>query len=187
MSENDYTDSTPPLVENAEEIEEETISVEEAMPIEEHWICIACSHYEVFHPLRCSACQCFKTFSISGDMPVLKAPVSRDHHSDDRERSSEDQKLLDLAFQRIHELFRKAQKEGRSLTESDRVVLYENLLISLLKVEREEVRKASFLEVFQEDREEKRHSHMLHLSIIWFLGICTGFALYFALESVRSL
>ena len=186
MSEHDYTDSTPPTSEQTEEAESSLSSSPEALPIEEHWICIACNHYEVFNPLRCSACQCFKSITLTGeDLPVIKAPISRSRHSEGQEASPEDQKLLDLAFKRIHELFSRAQKEGRTLTESDRVTLYENLLISLLKVEREEVRKAAFLEVFKEDRQEKRQSHMLHLSIIWFLGICTGFALYFALESVR--
>ena len=170
----------------SEESESEESESEEPsrppLPLEEHWSCVACGHYETFEFVRCGGCKRFRILTLS-DTPILaKSPIMI---PEEVSTSPEDQRLLNVAFERLQELFLKAQVEGRTLDEADRAKLYETLLISFLKIEREEVRRVAFRDVFQEGREEKKRSHMIHLSIIWFLGICTGFALYFALDSVR--
>jgi hypothetical protein len=186
MSEHNQNDSSPPSASQHDESEAFELDVSEmTLPIEAHWICIACHHYEIQNPIICGSCHRYKSNLFMSQAPVIKAPVSKASLHQEEQSESEDQQLLDVAFSRLQDLVSRAQKEGRSLDDADRAKLYENLLISLLKIEREKARKAAFLDIFQEEREEKKRNHMLHLSIIWFLGICTGFALYFALEAVK--
>ena len=186
MSEYNQDDSKPPKspqYEDAEAYEADTFGT--SLPTDKHWVCMACHHYEVNNALVCGSCNRYKSFFFEHQAPIIKAPISKANQQVEADVESEDQQLLDVAFRRLQELVNRAQKEGRHLDDADRASLYENLLISLLKIEREKARKAAFLDIFQEDRDEKKRNHMLHLSIIWFLGICTGFALYFALESVK--
>ena len=186
MSEYNQDDSKPPGSTQHEESETyEAEAFEMGLPTEQHWICMVCHHYEVHNALVCGSCKRFKSLILGQQAPIIKAPISKANQHAEDEMESEDQQLLDVAFRRLQELVNRAQKEGRDLDDADRASLYENLLVSFLKIEREKARKVAFLDIFQEDREEKKRNHMLHLSIIWFLGICTGFALYFALESVK--
>lgn len=170
MNSRDPSDSNPPS------------SVE--LRLSRHWRCVACGHYETLELVRCSSCQRFRGVGLSDEPLIAVAPMSKEE-STSSQKKPEDQRLLGVAFDRLQELFKKAQAEGRTLNEADRAQLYETLLVSFLKIEREEVRRVAFREAFQEDREERKRAHMIHLSIIWFLGICTGFALYFALDVVR--
>ena len=170
MSNRDPSDSSPPPPPD--------------MKLPQHWSCVACGHYETSETIRCSSCDRFRGLGVADEPLIAIAPMSGEE-SESNQKSPEDQRLLGVAFDRLQELFKRAQAEGRTLNEADRAKLYETLLISFLKIEREEVRRVAFRESFQEDREERKRSHMIHLSIIWFLGICTGFALYFALDSVR--
>ena len=170
MSNKDSSDSSPPS------------PVE--VSLSQHWRCIACGHYETEDLVCCGSCHRFRGVGLSDEPLIAVAPLSGEE-TEASQKSPEDQRLLSVAFERLQELFQRAQSEGRSLNEADRAKLYETLLVSFLKIEREEVRRVAFRESFQEDREERKRAHMIHLSIIWFLGICTGFALYFALDTVR--
>ena len=69
-------------------------------------------------------------------------------------------------------------KSSGSLNTPDRAELYESLLTSLLKVEREHLRRA----LLEQLNEEQRRRHMRHLTFTWVLGWLTGIAFYFALE-----
>ena len=101
--------------------------------------------------------------------------------------------LLNHAFARLQRLFIRAQKEGRTLGDAERAEVYEALLQSLLKIERAEIKRATIKHAFQQEREElqrerdeRKRAHMIHLSLIWFLGICVGFVLYAGLQHVSN-
>ena len=184
MSKHNSSDSSPPMTEPLDEKIGEEVNELATLPIEEHWLCVACEHYEIFSKIRCGSCLRFRALFQVQENLVVKVPKSQQQITKKEEPGIDEQELLDLAFKRLQSLFQRAQKEGRTFSGDDRAQLYETLLLSFLKIEREEVRKYYLHHILQEEREERKRSHMIHLSIIWFLGICTGFALYFALESV---
>ena len=116
---------------------------------------------------------------------ISSSPPGLDAQGSDRPKRQEDE-VLSLALNRLQQLFVRAQEEGHLLSDGERADLYEALLKSLLKIERTEIKRAAIKQIFKQEREERQRSHMIHLSLIWFLGICTGFALYFGLEFVSK-
>jgi hypothetical protein len=88
--------------------------------------------------------------------------------------------MLDAAFKSVERLFERVRAEGDGFSDIERADLYESLLLSLLKVEREHLRKALLL---QEGERSKRRQMRL-LSLIWVSGWLVGILFYFALSSI---
>ena len=92
----------------------------------------------------------------------------------------DDKALLDAAFRSVERLFERVRSEGGTLSDAERADLYESLLLSLLKVEREHLRRALVVE----EKERVRRLQMRQISIIWVLGWLMGILFYFALSSI---
>ena len=148
----------------------------------EQWRCVLCDHLETHSSVRCSSCNYWRA-ELSSNQPLNTNAVHSTHVQKPPEKASDDE-VLETAFARLQKLFTRAQKEGRTLGDAERAGLYEALLLSLFKIERASIKKVMLKDFFHQEREDRRRAHMIHLSIIWFLGICTGFALYFGLQSV---
>ena len=88
--------------------------------------------------------------------------------------------VLERALEGLNSLFERAQRERREMTPEELSSVYESLLTSFLRIEREQLRQ----KVYRESSAELKRQHMKHLSLIWFLGICTGLALYYALQTI---
>jgi len=150
----------------------------------EQWRCVLCDHLEAHSTVRCSQCHYWRA-DISFHQPLDTSSVYSEHVKATTEKLS-DKEVLDTALSRLQRLFIRAQSEGRSLGDAERARLYEALLLSLFRIERTSIKKMMIKDLFRTEREERRRAHMVHLSMIWFLGICTGFALYFGLQSVSG-
>jgi hypothetical protein len=148
----------------------------------EQWRCILCDQIEVYSSVRCGSCNYWRA-ELSSNQPLNTNAVHSRHVQKTPDKASDDE-VLETAFARLQKLFTRAQKEGRTLGDAERASLYEALLLSLFKIERASIKKVMLKDFFRQEREDRRRAHMIHLSIIWFLGICTGFALYFGLQSV---
>ena len=151
----------------------------------DQWRCHRCGHLEEQSSVRCTSCSCLRLPTTL--LPSLETASLRSPSQDDSAEKMSRDEALEVAIERLQKLFTRAQREGTSLSDADRAQLYEALLSSLLKAERTTVRRATFKEFFAREREAQRRAHMIHLSVIWFLGICTGLALYFGLEAVAKL
>ena len=173
------------------------------------WQCVLCDHLESQSSVRCSQCNYWRVDVWGADAVDTNAVSSRDSNmqgeteSGDEERDADQQarsrerrgdRVLTHAFAKLQKLFVRAQREGRKLGDGERAEVYEALLQSLLKIERAEIKRATIKRAFErereeleQEREELRRAHMIHLSLIWFLGICVGFALYAGLEYVSRL
>jgi hypothetical protein len=112
--------------------------------------------------------------------------VSINHNPSSSSSDRDPEDALTLALARLQQLFVRSQEEGRELSAEDQAEVYETLLRSLLKIERSEMRRTLIKKIFQQEREERQRTHMIHLSLIWFLGICMGFFLYLGLELVSG-
>lgn len=153
----------------------------------EQWRCVVCDHLETHNKVRCSSCHYWRAeFSTSSGEPLNTNAVHGAQAQSSPSDKAGDEEVLETAFTRLQKLFVRAQQEGRSLGDAERARLYEALLLSLFKIERASIKKVMLKDFFHQEREERRRAHMIHLSIIWFLGICTGFALYFGLQSVSG-
>lgn len=156
---------------------------EQAKQIEE-WRCQMCDHLEDQSAVRCGSCQYWRV-SLTLLEPLNTASVQSSKSRTPSKLSNDE--ALDVAIDRLQSLFTRAQKEREALSDHDRAQLYEALLSSLLKAERTSIKRSLLKEYFAQEREAQRRAHMIHLSVIWFLGVCTGLALYFGLQSVSQL
>ena len=123
--------------------------------------------------------------SVSGkDDRTKKTADQLDKASDSKNAEiitkEDDKTLLDAAFRSVERLFERVRAEGGTLSDAERANLYESLLLSLLKVEREHLRRA----LLQEERERQRHLQMRQVSLIWVFGWLMGILFYFALQSL---
>ena len=134
--------------------------------------------------MKCSSCRYWRV-ELACSQPLNTNAVHSKHVNHISDQSSDDE-VLATTFARLQTLFARAQQEGKTLGDKEQARLYEALLISLLRIERASIKKVMLKDFFGQEREERRRTHMIHLSIIWFLGICTGFALYFGLQSVSG-
>ena len=187
MTKFDSTKQEP--AEEAEEIEVTKVTEESADQLltpDEWWHCAVCGHIERKSKIRCGACQYYKAPSIQQKLEAI-SPVVSHVANPSAGQPADEQDILNLALERLQKLFIRAQNEGHTLSVGDRAELFENLLISMLKIERAEARRSAQRAVFEDERDKLKRKHMRHLSLIWFLGICTGFLLYFGLQTVTSL
>ena len=155
----------------------------DTLSLVEPWRCRRCDHLEDQSAVRCGSC-CSLNVRVS---PARTLDVTSVRSSKRSAPKRSDDELLEVAIDRLQSLFTRAQHDGEMLSDADRAQLYEALLSSLLKVERTSIKRAMLRELLTQEREALRRKYMRHLSVIWFLGICTGLALYFGLEAVARL
>ena len=96
------------------------------------------------------------------------------------EISSDEQ---DESLSKLLTIWQKAQSKKSQLTPHQKVDLYESLLAYFLQQHHQESRK----NYWQLIHKEYKRKAMKNLTIIWFLGICTGLAFYYALDAMRHL
>jgi len=155
--------------------------------------CRVCGHLDVFPTSRCSSCSYLRSpLSLFGMIEADMPPSRREERSPrsgrapqgatqpSEQKATEDQAMLDAAFKSVERLFERVRAEGDGFSDIERADLYESLLLSLLKVEREHLRKALLL---QEGERSKRRQMRL-LSLIWVSGWLVGILFYFALSSI---
>lgn len=154
--------------------------------------CRVCGHLDVFPTSRCSSCSYLRSplnlFGlIEADMPparateAKKAPPRLMSSAESKTiEQDDDRALLDAAFKSVERLFERVRAEGGELSDAERAQLYESLLLSLLKVEREHLRRA----LLKQESERARHLRMKQISLIWILGWLVGILFYFALSSL---
>lgn len=161
--------------------------------------CRVCGHLDVFPTSRCSSCSYLRSplslfGMIEADMPPSKrddapskarrgkggAPRSLSSADSSSLEGEDDRALLDAAFKSVERLFERVRAEGGSLSDAERADLYESLLLSLLKVEREHLRRA----LLQQEGERVKRLQMRQISFIWVSGWLLGILFYFALSSI---
>lgn len=169
------------VAEVSERDENSPASVARVLPPSEWWRCSVCREIEQQSRVRCEACSYLKPPQLSEPLWGI-SPQSRSR--DQKVETVDENEVLERAFEKLKKLAMRAQQEGGKLSAADRADLFEGLLLSLIKIERGEARRALVRAFMEEEVEQRKRKHMLHLSLIWFLGICTGFALYFGLQSV---
>ena len=154
--------------------------------------CRVCGHLDVFPAARCSSCSYLRSplglfGEIEADTPPGLSPEAegappRDLSSADSSRleGEDDRAILDAAFLSVGRLFERVRSEGGTLSDAERAELYESLLLSLLKVEREHLRRA----LLKEEQSRAKRAHMKQLSLIWVSGWLIGIIFYFALSAL---
>ena len=160
------------------------------------WTCKACGEVDLGDGLQCAECGYFRYQVWREEQPpTADAPKKVNK----RLRSLIDsqtpnytlapksiksnytiQNVLEETSQAFTRLALRAKIEGREVSELERVDVYREALCTLLETERPYVREA----LFKEQRDRLKHKYMTHLTLMWFLGILTGLALYFALASL---
>lgn len=95
------------------------------------------------------------------------------------ERRDLDRLLLDAALQRVGALAARVRASER-LSAEDRAELYESLLTSLLKIERQGLREGAIAL----EREGARQRHLRQMALIGVSGWLLGILFYFALQSL---
>jgi hypothetical protein len=142
------------------------------------WRCRLCGHFELTGGMKCASCGYLRVGIGSIDpIATLESPLPR---IEKEPLSLPKAEVLERALEGLNSLFERAQRERREMTPEELSSVYESLLTSFLRIEREQLRQ----KVYRESSAELKRQHMKHLSLIWFLGICTGLALSYALQTI---
>lgn len=158
--------------------------------------CRVCGHLDVFPTSRCSSCSYLRSpLSLFGMIEADMPPGRREEkptrsgrapqkNAEGDEQASgkgaDDKVLLDAAFKSVERLFERVRAEGEGFSDTERAELYESLLLSLLKVEREHLREA----LLKQEGERSRRLQMRQISLIWVSGWLLGILFYFALSVI---
>ena len=167
--------------------------------------CVVCGHLDVFPKLHCTHCgfllssldlcdeveadlpAAYRAPRLKGPPPLpatlgapLGAPLGGAQQPKEQSPSREaERQLLEAALERVGALAARV-RDSQKLSAEDRAELYESLLISLLKIERQGLREGALAL----EREAARQRHLRHMALIGVGGWLLGVLFYFALQSV---
>jgi hypothetical protein len=136
--------------------------------------CVNCQHLNGLDLSRCEKCN---YFLISVEMVEAVAPRKSNDAPSSAKTDATDQEYLNLAFQQLLLLVERAKREQNHMSDADRASVYEGLLTSFLKMEREKIRRNVLL--YEKDNVQVTHKRLL--IALWGLGMLSGVLLMTAL------
>ncbi len=162
--------------------------------------CVVCGHLDVFPKLHCTHCgfllasldlcdeveadlpAAYRAPRLKGPPPLpaaLGAPLGAQQPKEQSPSREAERRLLEAALERVGALAARV-RDSEALSVEERAGLYESLLISLLKIERQGLREGALAL----EREAARQRHLRHMALIGVGGWLLGVLFYFALQSV---
>lgn len=178
------------------------------------WQCHNCQHVHDLFASQCSNCGYFKpsmSKAIAAESIHYSKESSTDENEDDHEGGSynvqdrshqkddltwttdnrqatkidENQNLTqqEESLDRLLTVWSKAKDKRADLNVDQKLHLYESLLDYFLHSQSRTTQK----KYWQLLHIQYKSKSMRHLTFMWFLGICTGLAFYYALDAMRSL
>jgi hypothetical protein len=131
-------------------------------------LCLNCDHLNAGELSKCEKCDYFlftPTESIEAFAPRKQTDAPSGAKTD-----LKDQEYLNMAFQQILLLFERAQREHFKMTDQERANVYESLLTSFLKMEREKIRR----DVILWEKNNIKVTHQRLLLSLWGIGMLSG-------------
>ena len=145
------------------------------------WRCKACGHVESPQHVRCTECSYLRLPTLINQSVDAESPSVRKDDIEPDESCAvkvDDDALLHIALQQIELLFDRVRSDRRLFTDLERGELYEHLLTSLLKAEREKIRR----HLVRYERERLHAGSRLKLSILWLSGFMVGLLFVYLLH-----
>ncbi len=129
--------------------------------------CVNCNHLNAIELSKCEKCD---YFLINVEAVEAVAP-RRSHDAPSGPKTDVvDQEYLNLAFQQLLLLVERAHREQNQMSDIDRATVYEGLLTSFLKMEREKIRRNVLL--YEKNNVQVTHKRLL--IALWGLGMLSG-------------